>query len=244
MLNSLIVDFRESIQTSMKKTFQYTVFSVIVLLSSVAGIGYNQAPGFADISRPEEGEILRGVVTIEGSAAHPAFISYELSFAYDPNPTNTWFPIVDDVQIPVTDGRLGLWDTTSITDGDYQLRLYVILENDSRLEAYARGLRIRNTTSTELQEAPEEPAITTPTPAIAAETPASTVNPIVITQTSGAQKVFNSLKLGAVLGILLLLLFASYSLGRRIVRSRPSSPRSRRSQTPSHSSHPNARDEQ
>jgi len=205
------------------------VFSAIVLISSITGTEVKQAPGFADITRPQDSEVLHGVVTIEGSAAHPAFVAYELSFAYDPNPTDTWFPIVDDVQTPVTDGRLGLWDTTSITDGNYQLRLYVVLENDSRLEAYARNLQVRNTTPAETQPAREEPTISTAAPAAATETPAPTVAPVIHSQRSGTQKVLQSLKIGAFLGILSLLLFASYIIFRKIVRSRRPSPRFRRS---------------
>jgi hypothetical protein len=229
MLNSLIVDFQERIQSRMKKAWTYYLFSAIVLISSIAGMEYKQAPGFADITHPQDGEVLHGVVTIEGSAAHPAFVAYELSFAYDPNPTDTWFPIVDDVQTPVTDGRLGLWDTTSITDGDYQLRLYVVLENDSRLEAYARNLQVRNTTPAEAQPAREEPIPSTATPAAATETPAPTVVPVILSQRSGTQKVLQSLKIGAFLGTLSLLLFASYTIFRKIVRSRYTSPRFRRS---------------
>jgi hypothetical protein len=243
MLNSLIVDFQERKQTRMKNLNKYIVFSLIVFTTSIAGTGTKQAPGFADISRPQDGEVLHGVVTIEGSAAHPAFISYELSFAYDPNPTDTWFPIVDDVQIPVTDGRLGLWDTSSITDGDYQLRLFVILENNSRLEAYARGLRVRNTTPTETQSAPEEPANTTPTPAVVIETPTPTVMPMVRIQNAGTQKVVNSLKVGSILGSMALLLFAAYSLMRKIVRTRRTSPRLRRSKATSQDNRLNSRND-
>ncbi len=212
----------------MSITRKYLIFSVIVLLSSIAGTAPKQAPGFADITRPEDGEVLHGVVTIEGSAAHPAFVAYELSFAYDPNPTDTWFPIVDDFQTPVSDGRLGLWDTTGITDGDYQLRLYVMLENDSRLEAYARNLRVRNTTPVETQPAYEEQNTPIPTALMATETPAPTVVPVINSRHSGTQKVLQSLKIGVYIGGSSLLIFAAYLSLRKISRSRRLSPRERR----------------
>ncbi len=213
----------------MKKIITYLIFSAIMWISSIAGTASKQAPGFADITRPEDGEILHGVVTIEGSAAHPAFVAYELSFAYDPNPTDTWFPIVDDLQTPITDGRLGLWDTTGITDGDYQLRLYVILENDSRLEAYARNLRVRNTMPIETQPIFEEQTVSTSTALVATETPAPTIVPVIVSRRSGTQKVMRSLKTGGYIGGSLLLLFAAYTSVRRFARSRRLSPRSRRS---------------
>jgi hypothetical protein len=213
----------------MTKALVHLIFPVIVLFSSIAGRASKQAPGFADITRPGDGEIIHGVVTIEGSAAHPAFVAYELSFAYDPDPTDTWFPIVDDFQTPITDGRLGLWDTTGITDGDYQLRLYVILENDGRLEAYARNLHVRNTTPIETQPAFEEQTTSTPTALSATETPSPTVVPVIVSRRSGTQKVLQSLKIGGYIGGASLLLFAAYTSLRRLVRSRRLSPRSRRS---------------
>jgi hypothetical protein len=213
----------------MMKVLVRLIFSIFVLFSSTAGTAPKQAPGFADITRPEDGEVLQGVVTIEGSAAHPAFVAYELSFAYEPNPTDTWFPIVDDFQTPITDGRLGLWDTTGITDGDYQLRLFVILENDSRLEAYARNLHVRNTTPIETQPAFEVRTTSTPTALAATETPSPTVVPVIASRHSGTQKVLQSLKIGGYIGGASLLLFAAFTSLRRITRSRRFSPRSRRS---------------
>ncbi len=101
-----------------------------------------QVPGFAEISRPSAGEALSAVVTIEGTASHPAFQAYAISFAYDPNPTHTWFPIGDRSTTPVSDGRLALWDTTGITPGTYQVRLTVLLEGGRSLEAIVGGLVI------------------------------------------------------------------------------------------------------
>lgn len=119
------------------------------LVGFPASIAQAQAPGFADITHPLIGQALVGVVTIEGSASHPSFESYDLSFAYQDRESDTWFLIIDNVQSPVIDGRLGIWDTTSITDGDYKLRLRVHLENGSALESIVSGLRLRNTTPVE-----------------------------------------------------------------------------------------------
>jgi hypothetical protein len=136
---------------------------------------YAQAPGFADITQPTIGQALVGVVTIEGSASHPSFLSYDLSFAYENGEAETWFLIMDNVENPVIDGRLGIWDTSSITDGDYKLRLRVNLENGSALESIVSGLRVRNTTPVEtatpglaaqpIEDRPQSPTVTPlPTP--------------------------------------------------------------------------------
>ena len=213
----------------MDRNMRFTALSLIVLLIVASAPASAQAPGFADITRPQSGEALVGVVTIEGSAAHPAFVAYELSFAYDPNPTDTWFPIVDYFQTSVTDGRLGLWDTTSISDGEYQIRLRVILSNDSSLEAYAHGLRVRNTTPTETVPAIQEASTATPAAVQASVTPTSTDVPVSRLQGGQTLDMLQSLKTGAVLGALLLLLFAMYAAVRRFRRSRHAALRLRKS---------------
>jgi hypothetical protein len=127
-----------------------TVFVMSLCLVGIpASLTFAQAPGFADITQPAIGQALVGVMTIEGSASHPSFESYDLAFAYEDRETDTWFLIIDNVQSPVINGRLGIWDTASITDGDYKLRLQVHLRNGSKLESIVSGLRVRNTSPIE-----------------------------------------------------------------------------------------------
>jgi len=80
------------------------------------------------ITSPAPDEILRGQVTITGKVDVPSFVSVQLDFSYASNPTNTWFTIQTFSQ-PVADSTLATWDTTSITDGDYVLRLRVNFED-------------------------------------------------------------------------------------------------------------------
>lgn len=103
-----------------------------------------QVEGHAEISRPATGDTVSGVVTILGSASSPRFDHFELSFGYDPNPTDTWFPIGDAISTQVSFGRLGLWDTTRITDGAYSLRLIVTLDDGSLLEDVVEGIEVRS----------------------------------------------------------------------------------------------------
>lgn len=104
--------------------------------------GWIQVPGFAEITRPQSGAPLTGIVTIEGTADHPDFESYDLDFAYDPNPTNTWFPITTDIEASVQDGRLALWDTAQISSGTYQIRLTVNATTGPPLTEIVAGLGI------------------------------------------------------------------------------------------------------
>ena len=80
------------------------------------------------ITSPASEEVLRGEVTITGSTDIPNFIFAQLDFAYAANPTDTWFNIQMFSQ-PVVDSMLAVWNTTSISDGDYVLRLRVTLED-------------------------------------------------------------------------------------------------------------------
>jgi len=97
------------------------------------------------ISSPFEKEYIQGVVTISGSVTILGFSSYELSFAYENDTTQTWFELTSST-LPVFEGELGTWDTTTLTDGDYNLRLQVFLLDGTTQEIVVNDLRVRNYT--------------------------------------------------------------------------------------------------
>ena len=76
---------------------------------------------------------MRGQVNIIGSTNAPDFLSAQLDFAYASSPTETWFPL-QTLSQSVFDSPLYTWDTTTITDGDYILRLRVIVADGSSQE--------------------------------------------------------------------------------------------------------------
>jgi hypothetical protein len=117
-----------------------------------------QTEDHAEITHPAPGQAVSGLVTITGTAAHPWFVNYDLTFTYASNPTGTWFPLSDPVDTPVFDGRLALWDTTNITDGEYTLRLRVFLQDGTILTTAVEGIRVRNRMPI---ETPTPPPITT-----------------------------------------------------------------------------------
>jgi hypothetical protein len=84
------------------------------------------------ISSPAPEEALRGEVTITGSMAVPGFVLAQLDFAYATasQPTDSWFSI-QTFSEPIADSALAVWDTTSISDGNYVLRLRVILADNT-----------------------------------------------------------------------------------------------------------------
>lgn len=127
-------------------------------------------PGPLIIS-PVSGQAVQGTLSIDGSSSAPGFASAELDFAYAGDATDTWFLIAESDE-PVQNGVLVQWDTGAITDGDYDLRLRVFLEDGSHLDAIVHGLRVRNYTPIET----DTPTPVTPTlTQIPGETPVPTV---------------------------------------------------------------------
>jgi hypothetical protein len=103
---------------------------------------------FPVIQEPHTGSILQGVVTINGSSNLSDFASYEVAFAYVGDTTGTWFQIHTSGQ-SVNKGELALWDTTTITDGDYSLRLRVFQTTGNFKDMIVSNLRVRNYTPIE-----------------------------------------------------------------------------------------------
>jgi len=100
------------------------------------------------VQSPQPGEALQGLVTISGSTQADGFQSAEIAFGYQSDPTNTWF-LLQQSSTGVTEGDLTQWDTTTISDGIYRLRVQVFLSNGRVLETLVDGLRVRNYTPVE-----------------------------------------------------------------------------------------------
>ena len=92
-------------------------------------IAAQDAPPVA-ITSPASGEILRGQVNIIGSTDVPNFVSAQLDFSYASDSAGTWFPL-QTLSQTVFDSPLYTWDTTTITDGDYILRMRVFIADGS-----------------------------------------------------------------------------------------------------------------
>jgi hypothetical protein len=179
-----------------------------------------QAPGFAEITRPVSGEAVSGVVTLEGTANHPSFDHYDLTFTYEGDTTGTWFPIVDEDRSRVVEGRIAVWDTTGITDGEYMLRLRVWPAEGEPLEAIVHGVRVRNYTSIE-----------TPTPGPSLAAPVFTVTALLPTPTATppptvlpaapepSRPVGNALLAGGIMAVVLLAAAGGYTAWRAASRA-------------------------
>jgi len=128
------------------------------------------------ITNPKPEAILRGEVTIAGSTAIPNFIFAQLDFAYASNSSDTWFNIQMFSQ-PMADSTLAVWDTTSISDGDYVLRLRVTLEDGTFQEVLVPVKVMNDTvlpTPTSVPTSTPEIAVQIPTPFLLAVSPTPT----------------------------------------------------------------------
>ena len=126
-----------------------------------------QQADLAFISFPGDNEVVRGVISITGSAAHPAFDRFQVSYAKEPiSGNNAWVTVGIERQDPVINGELAIWNTTTVPDGSYSLRLRVIRRDGNYSEIETKQVVVANAAPTE-----------TPTPEGPQETPTATITP-------------------------------------------------------------------
>ncbi len=101
-------------------------------VSLLFGLNVRQVGAQADagplIASPQTGDALQGIIPVSGSDQLAGRLYSEVAFAYAGDTTGTWF-LIATVTEPVIDGTLTNWDTTTITDGNYILRLRVYLSD-------------------------------------------------------------------------------------------------------------------
>jgi hypothetical protein len=140
MLNLLVAMFTLKPLLSLL-LFVYLVFPASILPAQVA----KDKPS---VSSPQGGVALQGMVLINGTTDIPGFRSVEVSFGYQDDPTATWF-MIDQSATAVKEGLIASWDTSTITDGEYQLRIKVILADGHVSQTVVTNLRVRNYTPVE-----------------------------------------------------------------------------------------------
>jgi PKD repeat protein len=118
------------------------------------------------ITSPQSGSMVSGIVPILGSTSHPQFLQYQVQYAPEPNPQNVWYSTGILSRFPVTDGWLGAWNTASLPNGIYNLRLSVSVSNGNALATLTSNIRVQN----------QAPLTPTPTPEIGRPVAAFTPN--------------------------------------------------------------------
>ncbi len=96
------------------------------------------------ILAPVPGNVLAGNVQVVGAATHPNFLQYQVEVGPDPNPSNLWYPITAAIQTPVINGVLSIWNTTTVSDATYALRLRVYLRDGTTLTTVVNNIRVQN----------------------------------------------------------------------------------------------------
>jgi hypothetical protein len=156
---------------------RFLLFIVLAAVNVAAVVPAAAAPlaqdqQIASITAPKDGDQLKGVVQIMGTATHGKFDHYELAWAAQSSPEN--WQIIASVQNQITNGSLGTWDTTPLQPGVYRLRLRVVRQEDKFTDFIVNNLSINQGTPTPAASPtpPIGPTIApSPTPGAALATP-------------------------------------------------------------------------
>jgi hypothetical protein len=143
------------------------------------------------IQSPRGGQALQGIEIIEGKIRGEGFNGGKISFSYTDTQDPTWF-FIADIEPETTDSSQSSfiinWDTSQITDGNYNLRVVAEYQNTVTIFELIPNLRIRNQspveTSTPVPVVDNGSAEISQTPTIESlqeSTPtAQVLNPVVI----------------------------------------------------------------
>ncbi len=135
------------------------------------GISQRRVPPVT-FDQPGENEAVQGRVGIRLKGRLETVEQITLAFAYAQNP-GAWFVLAQRQGIPA-DGLIAVWDTTTLTDGDYFLRLSYTTHNGDSFTVQIH-VRVRNYTPIETAtptstptlapgESPSQRSTATPTP--------------------------------------------------------------------------------
>ena len=189
---------------------------VLVFCLLIVFVPLGSVSGQADsaITTPASGSAVQGKVDVSGYIKSTNFVRYDLDFSHGPGSEDGWFNITTSDKKPA-DGLLGVWDTSSISDGNYRLRLTVYYKDSTKAEYFADEIRVRNYSPIETDtpapgalSSPIERTSTKPTfqaPVFQGET--KNINNIEITREQLVRLVVLSLVVGFVLAFILAAIF-------------------------------------
>jgi hypothetical protein len=146
------------------------------------------------ITNPPNNAVVSGVMQLTGSADSPTFQFYVVDVAPEPLTGDQWGTVGATHDTPVINGILETWDTTTVPDGSYTLRLRVVKVDGNYSEFFTQQIVVANTqpiptdtpipvqatalptvTPTDLPPTPtiaiEQPIVDTPTPRPVATSP-------------------------------------------------------------------------
>lgn len=138
------------------KRLNFIFLSLVSTLLIGLGILFDpvQAQAQNGFTAPVEGDVLTGIVIVQGTATDGSFLRYELAFRHETGSNSDWIVFAQGDQ-PVINGTLAVWDTTVgsstnrvFPDGRYQLRLRVVRQDFNYDEYFVSNLTIANDSST------------------------------------------------------------------------------------------------
>jgi hypothetical protein len=103
----------------------------------------------ANISWPPPVYVLRGEFELRGTANLPNMVSYFLEYRplnddLAPNETMSWLPATLPSQTKVVDDVLAIWDTTTVPDGIYELRMTLNVTGGNPVYVIVTPVRVEN----------------------------------------------------------------------------------------------------
>ena len=127
------------------------IFSLGLLLNTQPVLSAPPAQGTIApsifIQSPREGQALQGVELLDGRIRGDGFAQGKIAFSYAGAPVPTWF-FIADILPGSEDGAqtsfLVEWDTTQITDGNYDLRVVAVYQDGAAIYELIPNVRIRN----------------------------------------------------------------------------------------------------
>jgi hypothetical protein len=136
------------------------------------------------IQSPREGQALQGVELLDGRIRGDGFTQGKIAFSYAGVPDPTWFFIADILPGSEDGAQTSFqveWDTTQITDGNYDLRVVAVYQDGAAIYELIPNVRIRNhstiETATPAPVSEESTGGLNPTSTLQ-PTPASTPTPL------------------------------------------------------------------
>ncbi len=176
------------------------------------------------ILSPKDGDVLQGNVVISGTVTGVGLQYADISFQYQDSTSSEWFLIEQINQVIIDDSMIN-WETSSVADGNYRLRILAQYSDGHQLEAISQKLRIRNYTTIETLVVTPSGSLATPGQLL--ETSSVLLSPTAIATATEMPK--NELSLtfgdmgksamnGAITGVLLLVVLGLWLIirGRRL----------------------------
>jgi len=201
----------------------WSIFFVILTLgTSFQALAQEEEPPIAGISDPLAGEAVQGNFSILGTTDMEGMEAWNLSFAYVNDTTDTWFLIADG-NSAIFEEVIAKWNTNTITDGMYNVRLLINLDNGDEFILIVPNIRVRNyspnETSTPTLTPTKDPAQNTATPTLTSTPYPPTPTPLPSNPVEiSPSDITNNLTYGAIVAAVVFLLIGFYISIRRTFR--------------------------